>query len=100
MSRRPLRRIVLVGLLLAGVAGSRIPVEAKVKRVPCPGGRYLLKDKFLLSGPDNPALDAVTVSGTSVSTASGCDAAVAKVKAKKNGTVVRAKFSSCRNATG
>jgi hypothetical protein len=41
-----MRTIVLVGLL---VAGSRMPVEAKVKRVPCPGGHYLLKDKFLVA---------------------------------------------------
>jgi hypothetical protein len=95
-----MRTVVLLGFLLAGVSGSRVSVEAKVKRVPCPGGRYLLKDKFLVSGPENPAIDAVTMSGKEVSTASGCDAVGATVKATKKGTVVRAKFSSCRNVTG
>jgi subtilisin family serine protease len=76
-------------VLLAGSLAAR-----KRKPAPCPGGRFLLPaSEALVAGATAPARDAIVLdAGGSLAIASGCGPTRARVKARRKGTRVGAKW--------
>ena len=62
------------------------------KRVPCPDASYVVGARLLPGDGDS---DLLTITGRSISLASGCPAKRGQVKGTKRGTTVRAKWGTC-----
>jgi len=80
------------GLLLLGCLGEAGAAGS------CPGGRFLVHGDALIAEANAPAVDAVVMTGSLVSVASGCRPVAAKLKSARTGTLVRAAFPECREA--
>jgi len=88
--------------MLAGVVALAFggPAAAKGKPTACPAGRFMLSNASLVVGAGAPANDVVEISGSQISTGSGCPPVHVSLKPKKKFTAVSARWKSCSGLTG
>lgn len=85
----------IVALAVALGVASDVEAARKPKPTPCTGTYVVSGDPLVGS-----AVPDALVIGSTIASASGCPATKVKLKAKKKGTLVTAKWSSCPGITG
>src|SRR5262245_19180582 len=101
MRRRLALATLLTGLILAtALPPASVEGKRKPRRVPCPGGTFLVIGDSLIPGGAPPFEDRLQLGGGRLAFSSGCPATAMKARATRRGTRVRARWSGCPGLAG